>query len=198
VVNGTDKALRAPGGPFFNAETTRQDAPPAQATQIIAPKKVTREARLKAGGLPPVALAEALQRILKTPAQRVESDKAIHERSVKLDLETMAVMRRFIDKRGLPKWIREAVQFISDNNVPMERVATEAAELREKRRGAASERTTVTLNDKLLMAVNVIGKKTDLTDKEVLEGCAGLYLKAHQYATGQDMEGKSVSGAKAP
>ncbi|MDR2561793.1 MAG: hypothetical protein LBC63_08505 [Holophagales bacterium] len=190
VLNGTDAALRAPGRPFFDAEATGQGAPPAPATQATAPENATWEAGPKAGAPPPEALAKALRKIIDIPPQRAEMDKATHVRGLKLDPKTMEEMRRFIEKRGMAKWVRKGVQFVLDNKVTTEWVAVEAAELKEKRRGAGSETTTVALNDRQLKAVQAMGKKNGLSDQEVLEGCAGLYLKAHLVAREQQTHGR--------
>jgi len=104
----------------------------------------------------------------------------VHSRGVRINLETVEEIHGFAGRRGLPEWVRSAVKFASENAIAPERIRDEAAELALQRRGCPAKTIAVALGQVLLAAVRDYGARVQINDKEVLEGCANLYLKVHR------------------
>jgi hypothetical protein len=185
--------VRKIGAPFFPVERSSQT--PAQEHSLnnspIKKERVTRQQRLQGGGLPAKKLATALQSILNEPAPDNRESLKTFRRSVMLDCDLLNEIEEFTTKRGLPEWGRKAIFFVAENSVPTERLISEARNIASRRKDAATKSLFISLDLTLMNTIEILGNRSRLTDKEVIEACLSIYHMVHIRATeGNTLESK--------
>jgi len=147
--------------------------------------KLDRKTRLEGGGIPATKLAAAAAKVLSGHFEEpAKAPLTTHTRGIRLDAELIGGIEGLTVKRGVPEWIRNAIEFVAENGVAPARIEAEASQVASRRRNEASRTVVVPLGSLLLEAVREIGRRARLTDKEVIEGCAGLYYKVNIEALG--------------
>jgi hypothetical protein len=195
--------VRKPATPFFQPTGIGHHESPqgaAQGGNEGAPSKpseaspVTRAQRLK-GGIPANRLAKALVAVLPTikaaPKKELLGEVS---RGARLPVETWAEIEALAgNQRGMPEWVRAAINFVAENQVPAEVLKSAAAEIQRRRESEGRGRTiSVALGSVVKQTTEELAKRSNLSEQGVLEGAIELYRLAHVQALAEDApEGES-------
>lgn len=146
---------------------------------------VSRVRRLK-GGLPAHVLAQALNRI--TPTVRPQPKRELLgevSRGARLDLTTWSEIEDMAGgQRSMAGWAREALLFVSEQGVSPATLRTCAEEIQARRElsGGRGRSLMVALGRTGKATVEVLAKRTNLSEQAVVEGVLELYRKTYQAA----------------
>ena len=161
---------------------SEQQKPTMETLAFFSEKgRVSKHEISKAGGLPALRLALAMQKILKSPKPENSKRENLNKysRGIKIDEEILSGIEEFTEKRGVPSWVRSAVCCAADCLVPPDRLIAEAEVIAKRRRTMPSRNVAIPIGSTLLKTIEILAKRARLSDKEVIEGCVGLYYKAH-------------------
>jgi len=173
---------RKVGKPFFDISKPEEE--------ISQTKKVTREQRLKGNGLPANRLASALTKILNEPIPKQPKKELLstNNRGARIDELLYNEITELTSKRGIPMWVRESIEFIAENSVPIDNLIAEAEYIAQRRKNNINKSIIIPLGSTLLETIKILGKRSRLTDKEVIEACISIYYKVHLKAMADEKE----------
>lgn len=160
----------------------KTDGPESSPEESLAKFKALGAKAKKTGKLPLDAnkIAAALQNLTaphsatataspETIGRAIQLPTAIHE----------AIISLVSSRRDVPGFVRDAIKSVGESRVIPKTIIDQASEIsRARRAGKGRVSVTVNMDPAIYGVVEVLQRRTKLSDKAVMEACTVLYLQA--------------------